>query len=87
MPGNALAQLVLAAGVLFGLARFAGDVDFASAGAFVLTAYLLSTLVTGSYAGWLALREGRFVPTEGARGIPVELRFTDHERVTPTHAR
>jgi hypothetical protein len=87
MPGNALAQLVLAGGVLFGLARFAGDVDFASAGAFVLLAYLLSTLVTGAYATRLALREGRFAPTQGARGIPVELRFTDQQRVAPAHHR
>jgi hypothetical protein len=86
MPGNALAQLVLAGGVLFGLARFAGDVDFASGEAFVLLAYLLSTLITGAYATRLALREGRFTPTQGARGIPVELRFTDQQRVAPARS-
>jgi hypothetical protein len=83
MAGNALAQIVFGAGVLFALGRFAGQVDLAAPSAPLLLAYLAATLATGSYAAWLALREGRYAPTGVRGGIPVELRpssKSDRER-------
>jgi len=74
LPGWALAQMVLGGAVLFGMARYAGDVDFTHPSAYLLTAYMLATLATGAYGAALARREGRFAPTTGLGGIPVELR-------------
>jgi hypothetical protein len=73
VPGWALAQITLGAGVLFGMARFGGDVDF-GAGAYLIAAYFASTLASGCYGALLSLRERRFEPTRGVGGIPVETR-------------
>ena len=74
LPGWALAQMVLGGTVLFGLARYAGDIDFTNPSASILTAYMLATLTSGAYGTLLAWREGRFAPTSGLGGIPVEVR-------------
>jgi hypothetical protein len=74
LPGWALAQMTLGAAVLFGLARFEGHVDFDDAAAYAIVAYFASTLLSGAYGAALCWREGRFAPTEGAGGIPVETR-------------
>ena len=74
LPGWALAQITLGAGVLFGLARFEGHVDFDDATAYLIVAYFASTLLSGAYGAALSWRDGRFAPTEGAGGIPVETR-------------
>jgi hypothetical protein len=74
LPGWALAQTVLGGTVLLGLARYAGDLDLASPSAYLLVTYMLATLASGSYGAVLAQREGRFTPTTGLGGIPVELR-------------
>ncbi|HYP48215.1 MAG TPA: hypothetical protein VEQ61_06215 [Thermoleophilaceae bacterium] len=75
MPGWALAQVVLGAGVLFGVARFAGDVDFSEASAWALIAYMASTAASGGYGAWIAWREERFAPSRTPGGVPVELRL------------
>jgi hypothetical protein len=74
LPGWALAQLTLGAAVLFGLARFEGHVEFDDPVAYAIVAYFASTLLSGAYGALLCWREGRFAPTEGAGGIPVETR-------------
>lgn len=74
VPGWALAQMTLGAAVLFGLARFAGDVDFDGASAYLIVVYFASTLASGCYGAMLSWRDGRFAPTQGAGGIPVETR-------------
>jgi hypothetical protein len=74
VPGWALAQMTLGAAVLFGMARFSGDVDYGGASAYLIGAYFASTLASGCYGAWLSLREGRFEPTRGVGGIPVETR-------------
>ena len=74
LPGWALAQIVLGGTVLLGLARYAGDIDLAGPGAYLLAAYMLATLASGTYGAVLARHEGRFTPTTGLGGIPVELR-------------
>src|SRR3954463_2853586 len=74
MPGNALAQIVFGGGALFAIAAFAGDVDFATVGAYGLIAYALSSLATGGAAALMSLREGRYAPDGPPGGIPVELR-------------
>jgi hypothetical protein len=74
LPGWALAQIVLGGTVLFGLARYAGDIDFTDPSAYLLAGYMLATLASGAYGAALARREGRFAPTPGLGGIPVELR-------------
>ena len=70
MPGWALA------GVLFSLVRFSGDVDF-DATAYLVIAYFVATLATGIYGSLVAMREGRFAPTRGYGGIPVEIRSSE----------
>jgi hypothetical protein len=77
MPGNALAQIVFGGGVLFALARFAGDVDSSHAGAYALILYASTTLVAGAATASIAWREGRYAPTGVRGGIPVELRSVD----------
>jgi hypothetical protein len=74
LPGWALAQMVLGGTVLLGLARYANDLDLAGPSAYLLVTYMLATLASGSYGAVLAQREGRFTPTTGLGGIPVELR-------------
>ena len=73
VPGWALAQITLGAGVLFGMARFGGDVDF-GVGAYLIAAYFASTIASGCYGALMSLRERRFEPTRGVGGIPVETR-------------
>lgn len=75
LPGWALAQMTLGAAVLFGLARFGGDVDFDDASAYLIVIYFASTLASGAYGALLSWREGRFAPTRGVGGIPVETRM------------
>jgi hypothetical protein len=75
VPGWALAQMTLGGGVLFGLVRFSGDVDFDGAAGWLIVAYFASTLASGCYGAAVCWREGRFGPTQGTGGIPVETRI------------
>jgi hypothetical protein len=75
VPGWALAQIAFGGGVLFGMVRFNGDIDFDGAAAYLIAAYFASTLVSGCYGALMSWREGRFAPTRGVGGIPVETRF------------
>lgn len=85
LPGWALAQIVLGGGVLLSLARFAGELDFDALGAFLLVAYFAAILASGACGSRLAWREGRFAPTDGLGGIPVELRPAEPSP-SPSHA-
>ena len=58
------------------LVRFSGDVDF-DATAYLVIAYFVATLATGIYGSLVAMREGRFAPTRGYGGIPVEIRSSE----------
>lgn len=80
LPGWALAQVVLGGGVLLNLARFLGDVDADSPSTWILSAGFLATLLIGAWSAWHSWREGRYAPTEGLGGLPVEVRAPPLER-------
>jgi hypothetical protein len=73
-PGWALAQMAFGGALLFGLLRFGGDVDFGEVSAWLIVAFFVSMIASGAAAAATAWREGRFAPTPGVGGIPVEPR-------------
>jgi hypothetical protein len=74
-PGWALAQMTFGGALLFELLRFGGDVDFAEVSAWLIVAFFASMLALGAATAAAAWREGRFAPTPGVGGIPVEPRL------------
>ena len=76
LPQKALAQVLLGAGVLASLVRFAGDVDLLAAGGLPVVAYFAWTLASGTAGTWLCWKDGRFDRTPALGGIPVEVRVS-----------
>jgi len=76
LPGWALAQVVLGAGVLASLVRPAGDVDLLAAGGLPVVAYFAWTLASGTAGTWFCWKDGRFDRTPALGGIPVEVRVS-----------
>ena len=74
VPGWALAQMTLGAGVLFGLVRFSGDRRLRRPAAWLIVAYFASTLALGLLRGGAVLARGPLRADPGTGGIPVETR-------------
>ena len=74
-PGWALAQMAFGGALLFELIRFGDDVDFGELSAWLIVAFFVSMLASGAAAALSAWREGRYAPTPGVGGIPVEPRL------------
>ena len=74
VAGNALAQLVLGAGALFAMARFASDVDLGGPTAWLLVSYLAGLVASGVFGVRLAHRDGLLAPTGVRAAIPVDIR-------------
>jgi hypothetical protein len=87
LPGNALADLVLAGGSLLALARLPSDVDLGAPGALVFLAFLVCTLLAGSSSALICLAERRFQPARPEGGLPVELVTTRDPAASPIPSR
>ncbi|MGH2986176.1 MAG: hypothetical protein ACRDLO_05770, partial [Solirubrobacterales bacterium] len=77
LPGASLSNVILGAVLLFGVARFAGDFEFARASTWVYIGFAASAVAVGGSGTLLAWREGRYRPARRPGWIPVEVRTAD----------